>query len=159
MKKRKERKSRINVFPFLLVEDQMREFYERCTIIYDDYRTAIPPYAAAALSFYLLLLLIPAFTLIAIGTSLFNIDMTVLQNIIEQFVVKEYAQMLIEILESRSFNTVALVTILVSIYTVSTLNPALYQPWSSIYLFCHSHCNICNHRNSIIYFFSCKCFC
>jgi len=73
----------------------MREFYERCTIIYDDYRTAIPSYAAAALSFYLLLLLIPAFTLIAIGTSLFNIDMTILQNIIEQFVVKEYAQMLI----------------------------------------------------------------
>ena len=54
----------------------MREFYERCTIIYDDYRTAIPPYAAAALSFYLLLLLIPAFTLIAIGTSLFNIDIS-----------------------------------------------------------------------------------
>ena len=97
----------------------MREFYERCTIIYDDYRTAIPSYAAAALSFYLLLLLIPAFTLIAIGTSLFNIDMTILQNIIEQFVVKEYAQMLIDILQSRSFNTVAFVTILVSIYTVS----------------------------------------
>ena len=94
----------------------MREFYERCTIIYDDYRTAIPSYAAAALSFYLLLLLIPAFTLIAIGTSLFNIDMTILQNIIEQFVVKEYAQMLIDILQSRSFNTVAFVTILVSSY-------------------------------------------
>ena len=32
-----------------------------------------PPYAAAALSFYLLLLLIPAFTLIAIGTITFLI--------------------------------------------------------------------------------------
>ena len=64
-----------------------------------------------------------------------NIHMTILQNIIEQFVVKEYAQMLIEILQSRSFNTVALVTILVSIYTVSRgigniyeISKRMYQP-------------------------------
>lgn len=113
----------------------MKEFYERCTIIYDDYRTAVPTYAAAALSFYLLLLLIPAFTLIAIGTSLFNIDMSVLRNIIEQFVVEEYAEMLVGILNSRSFNTVAFFTIIVSIYTVSRgigniyeISKRMYQP-------------------------------
>ena len=30
----------------------MIAFYERCVKIYDDYRAVVPPYAAAALSFY-----------------------------------------------------------------------------------------------------------
>lgn len=97
----------------------MKEFYERCIQIYDDYREAVPSYAPAALSFYLLLILIPALTLIAIGTSFLNVDLTILENIIREIVMPEYSKIILSVLESRSFNTVALVTMIISIYTVS----------------------------------------
>ena len=53
----------------------MKHFYDKCVEIYDDYRAVVPSYAAAALSFYLLLIIVPAFSLVAVGTSLLNIDM------------------------------------------------------------------------------------
>lgn len=90
-------------------------FYERCVKIYDDYRAVVPPYAAAALSFYLLLILIPSFSLIAVGTSLLNIDMGLIESLIQRIVMPTYSQMLIDILESRSMNTVALITMIISI--------------------------------------------
>ncbi len=97
----------------------MKEFYSRCIQIYEDYREAVPSYASAALAFYLLLILVPSFTLIAIGTSFLNLDLTFLENIIKGIVMPEYSSIIIEVLETRSFNTVAFVTMIISLYTVS----------------------------------------
>ena len=93
----------------------MKHFYDKCVEIYDDYRAVVPSYAAAALSFYLLLIIVPAFSLVAVGTSLLNIDMSLIENIIQQIVMPEYSAMIIDVLESRSVNTVALVTMIISI--------------------------------------------
>lgn len=97
----------------------MKSFYQKCVGIYDDYREAVPSYASAALAFYLLLILIPAVSLVAVGTSLLNIDMSLIEDILTRVVNPEYANIIIDILESRSINTVALVTMIVSLYTVS----------------------------------------
>ena len=97
----------------------MKEFYKRCIHIYDQYRESVPSYASVAFAFYLLLILIPAASLVAVGTSFLNIDMSIIEEIIRQMIMPEYANYIIEILDTRTFDTVALVTIVVSLYTVS----------------------------------------
>lgn len=111
----------------------MKRFYDRCVKIYDDYRAVVPPYAAAALSFYLLLILIPAFSLVAVGTSLLNIDMSLIEKIIRMVIMPEYSNMLIDILDSKSVNTVALVTMIISIYTVSRGIGNIYEISKNMY--------------------------
>lgn len=111
----------------------MKHFYEKCVKIYDDYRAVVPPYAAAALSFYLLLIIVPAFSLVAVGASLLNIDMSLIETMIQQVVMPEYSSMIIEVLESRSVNTVALITMLMSIYTVSRGIGNIYEISKNMY--------------------------
>ena len=111
----------------------MKHFYDKCVEIYDDYRAVVPSYAAAALSFYLLLIIVPAFSLVAVGTSLLNIDMSLIENIIQQIVMPEYSAMIIDVLESRSVNTVALVTMIISIYTVSRGVGNIYEISKNMY--------------------------
>jgi len=97
----------------------MIKLYHRLVDIYKDYRASIPSYASAALAFYLLLIIIPALTLIAIGASLLNLDLSIVENILNEVIQAEYAKMFIDILYSKSMNTVAFVTMLISLYTVS----------------------------------------
>lgn len=111
----------------------MKQLYDKCEKIYDEYRSVVPPYAAAALSFYLLLILIPAFSLLAVGASLLNIDMSLVENIISQVIMPDYADILINILESRSVNTVALITMIISVYTVSRGIGNIYEISKNMY--------------------------
>lgn len=111
----------------------MKRFYDKCVEIYDDYRAVVPSYAAAALSFYLLLIIVPAFSLVAVGTSLLNIDMSLIEDIIQQIVMPDYSAMIIDVLESRSVNTVALVTMVISIYTVSRGIGNIYEISKNMY--------------------------
>jgi YihY family inner membrane protein len=97
----------------------VKKIYNRVIIQYHAYRKVVPSYASAALSFYLLLLLVPATSLLAIGASFFRIDLTMLETIIEQYIKSEYVGAIIDILETKTINTVALITILLSLYIVS----------------------------------------
>lgn len=111
----------------------MKVFYEKCVNIYDDYRAVVPSYAPAALSFYLLLIMVPIFSLLAIGTSLLNIDLTFISTLIKQVIVEEYAVMLIDVLQSKSVNTVAVVTMGISLYTVSRGIGNVYEISKNMY--------------------------
>lgn len=111
----------------------MRDFYQKWIHIYDDYRRVVPSYASSALAFYLLLILIPAFSLVAVGTSLLNIDMTLVEEILKSVVTPYYASMLIGILESRSIDTMALITIIISLYTVSRGVGNVYEVSKNMY--------------------------
>lgn len=117
----------------LLMEVLMINFYKTCIAIYEDYRSKIPSYATAALSYYLLLILVPAFSLVAIGLSFFHIDMGIIKELIQHILVPEYSEMLIDILTSRSFNTVALVTIVLSFYAVSRGVGNIYEISKNMY--------------------------
>lgn len=142
-----KRKNKINVFPLLMRGGKkMKELYQCCLNIYDNYRKVVPSYAAAALSFYLLLILIPAFSLVAIAMSLFNLDMSLIENIISQVIMPEYANMLIDILESRTVDTVALITIIMSIYIVSRGVGNIYEVSKNMY-------NQKNDENIVSYYF------
>lgn len=45
--------------------------------------------------------------------------MDIIEKIISQVIMPQYSSMLIDVLESKSVNTVALITMIVSVYTVS----------------------------------------
>lgn len=111
----------------------MLELYYRCIEIYDDYRKYVPPYAAAALSFYLLLLLIPATSLFAVGASFFNLDISIVERIIEQYITTEYVTSIINILKTNTMNTVAFITLLLSVYTVSRGVGNIYEISKSMF--------------------------
>ncbi len=123
-----------DVFPFLVNRrDSMKSLYTKCVDIYDDYRRVVPPYAPAALAFYLLLILIPAFSLVAVGTSLLKIDLSLVEDILHRIIMPEYANMLLEILKSKNVNTVALVTMIASLYTVSRGVGNIYEISKNMY--------------------------
>lgn len=111
----------------------MVELYEKCMKIYSDYRVVVPPYAAAALSFYLLLILIPACSMVAIATAFLNIDMTVIENLISQYIMGEYATMIIDVLESRTIGTMAMLTMIFSFYAVSRGVGNIYEISKNMY--------------------------
>lgn len=115
------------------MKEKVKVFYDSCIKKYDDYREVVPSYAAAALSYYLLLILVPAFSLVAVGTSLLHIDMTIVENLINHYVVGEYSTMLINVLESRSINTVAFITIVFSFYAVSRGVGNIYEISKNMY--------------------------
>ena len=111
----------------------MKLLYERCIQIYDDYRLVVPPYAPAALAFYLLLILIPAFSLVAVGASFLRVDLTMVEDLISKIIMPEYADMLLDILKSKNVNTVALVTMIASLYTVSRGVGNMYEVSKNMY--------------------------
>lgn len=111
----------------------MKGFYEKCIGIYDEYRRVVPSYASPALSYYLLLILVPAFSLLAVGASMLNIDMTIVETLIRQYIVSEYSTMLIDVLESHTMNTVAFVTIVLSFYAVSRGVGNIYEVSKNMY--------------------------
>ena len=47
----------------------MKDIYNKAMAIYDDYRYYVPSFSGAALSFYLIILLIPTMTIIAVYTA------------------------------------------------------------------------------------------
>lgn len=111
----------------------MKKLYTQCIKIYDDYRAVVPPYAAAALSFYLLLLLIPATSLFAVGASFFKLDLSIVERMIERYITTEYVTVIIDILRTNTINTVAFVTLILSIYTVSRGIGNIYEISKNLY--------------------------
>ena len=66
--------------------------------VYNQYRKYVPGYASAALSFYLLILIVPATSILAMFSNLFHIDLNLLENLLETYVQPEYSNELPEFL-------------------------------------------------------------
>lgn len=91
----------------------------RLVMLYRDYRKNIPSIASSSLAFYMIFLLVPSITLLAIGVSFFQLDLTYLQKLLEVFLIQEYVDFIIKILYSNTVNSVALLSIVISLMTVS----------------------------------------
>lgn len=103
------------------------ELYDRCLKIFQDYREVVPSYASAALAFHLVMILVPCFSLLAVAMSILNVNMSGLENMINQIITSEYASILIEVLESRNLNTMAFATIIASLWTIAKGIGNIYQ--------------------------------
>jgi len=97
----------------------MKDIYNKAMAIYDDYRYYVPSFSSAALSFYLIILLIPATTIIAVVTSSLHISVEILEMGIKEFIQPAYAQMLLDTLKGSSLNTVSILVFIWSFYAVS----------------------------------------
>ena len=97
----------------------MKDIYNKAMAIYDDYRYYVPSFSSAALSFYLIILLIPTMTIIAVVTSSLHISVDILEMGIKEFIQPAYAEMLIDTLKGSSLNTVSILVFIWSFYAVS----------------------------------------
>lgn len=97
----------------------MKDIYTKAIAIYDDYRSYVPSFSSAALSFYLIILLIPATTIIAVVTSYLHVSVEILEMAIKEFIQPAYADMLLKTLKSSSLSTVSVLVFFWSIYAVS----------------------------------------
>ena len=97
----------------------MKDIYNKAMAIYDDYRYYVPSFSGAALSFYLIILLIPTMTIIAVVTSSLHISVDILEMAIKEFIQPAYAEMLIGTLKGSSLNTVSVLVFIWSFYAVS----------------------------------------
>lgn len=97
----------------------MKDIYNKAMAIYDDYRYYVPSFSSAALSFYLIILLIPSMTIIAVVTSSLHISVDILEMGIKEFIQPAYAEMLIDTLKGSSLNTVSILVFIWSFYAVS----------------------------------------
>ena len=97
----------------------MKDIYNKAMAIYDDYRYYVPSFSSAALSFYLIILLIPATTIIAVVTSSLHISVEILEMGIKEFIQPAYAEMLLDTLKGSSLNTVSILVFIWSFYAVS----------------------------------------
>ncbi len=97
----------------------MKELYDKAMAIWDDYRHFVPSFSSAALSFYLLVLLIPATSILAIIANGLNIDLSVLETLLTHYIQPSYSSMIIKVLKGTSINTVSILIFIWSIYAVS----------------------------------------
>ena len=63
----------------------MKAYYQKAATIFSYYRHYVPSYAPAALTFYLIILIVPAISIVAFATSLFHFNSDMLVNLLEQY--------------------------------------------------------------------------
>lgn len=99
--------------------DQVRSFVAFVYKVYNQYRKYVPAYASAALSFYLLILIIPATSIIAWLSNLFHIDLQMLESILSQYLQPEYSKIIFSVLNRSSVSISSIVILGFSLYAVS----------------------------------------
>ncbi len=87
--------------------------------VYNQYRKYVPGYASAALSFYLLILIVPATSILAMFSNLFHIDLNLLEKLLETYVQPEYSKMIVNVLNGHSASISSIVILGFSLYAVS----------------------------------------
>ncbi|MGX8680665.1 MAG: YhjD/YihY/BrkB family envelope integrity protein, partial [bacterium] len=84
-----------------------------------DYRKYVNSYASAALTFYIIILIVPAISILALTASAFGIDLSAVQNVIREFMSNEYTEMFIGVLTTSKISIGSLIVIIISVYAVS----------------------------------------
>lgn len=97
----------------------MLKLYHRIKSIYKDYRSHIPVFASAALAFYMILLLVPILTLFALGISFLDLELSLYEKLLRYYISLDYVDIILGILYSNNINTIAIFTIVITLFTVS----------------------------------------
>ena len=105
----------------------IKAYYQKAATIYSDYRHYVPSYAPAALTFYLIILIVPAISIVAFTTSLFHFNSDILVNLLEQYLTSPYAIMLVDIIENPTISLGSFVVFALSLYAISRGVGNVYQ--------------------------------
>jgi len=105
----------------------MKAYYQKAATIFSDYRHYVPSYAPAALTFYLIILIVPAISIVAFATSLFHFNSNMLVNLLEQYLTSSYAIMLVDIIKNPTISLGSFVVFALSLYAISRGVGNVYQ--------------------------------
>lgn len=103
---------------FMCIRHPIRSM-KRLMALFGDFTNYVPAYASAALSFYIIILIVPAFSIIAFASSLLKIDLHMLQKILSQYLTTSYAKSVISVLKNTSISWSSLIVLILSVYAIS----------------------------------------
>lgn len=98
---------------------KVREIASLIYEIYQQYRKYVPAYASAALSFYLLILIVPAASILAMFSNMFHIDLEMLEKGLETYIQPVYSHMIVSVLNRSSASISSIVILGFALYAVS----------------------------------------
>lgn len=84
-----------------------------------DYRYKIPENAGICFAYYLIMSIIPICSIFAFFASILNIDLTIVQDFLKNFLTEEFSSIIIVALKSREITMSSIVAIAVSFWVVS----------------------------------------
>lgn len=99
--------------------EKVREIASLVYEIYNQYRKYVPAYASAALAFYLLILIVPAASILAMASHLFHVDLGMLEKFLETYIQPEYSRMIVSVLNRSSANISSIIILGFALYAVS----------------------------------------
>ncbi|MBO6047861.1 MAG: YihY/virulence factor BrkB family protein [Erysipelotrichaceae bacterium] len=108
------------------MKDKIGKYASIAANYVSDYRTYVPAFSGAALSFFLLVLIVPATTIIALTASIFNVDLSILTTVLQEY-LGEFASIVTSVLENASFSFSSVVILAISIYAISRAVGMIYQ--------------------------------
>lgn len=110
------------IYIFLHPRDSMK----KALTFFSEFSESFPAYSSAALAFYIIILSVPALTIIALASTLFHIDLATLQDILERFLMPKYAKMLSKVLTNKTISLSTIMILAFSVYAVSRGIGAIY---------------------------------
>lgn len=93
--------------------------YNAIYYYYLDYTYKIPTTAGMCFAYYLIMAIVPIFTIIAFLASFLNLDLTFLRDTLTNVLTDEFADLVLTALQARTISLSSLVAIAISFYVVS----------------------------------------
>lgn len=93
--------------------------YNKIYYRYLDYRYKIPDNAGICFAYYLIMSIIPICSIIAFLGSLLNLDLTFISDFLSRFLTEEFAEIIINALQSKEIKLSSMIAIGVSFWVVS----------------------------------------
>ena len=108
------------------MKEKLAKFASAAGNYVSDYRTYVPAFSGAALSFFLLVLIVPATTMIALTAYIFRVDLSLLNAVLTEY-LGEFADIVVSVLENASFSLGSIIILAISIYAISRAVGMIYQ--------------------------------
>lgn len=108
----------------------MKEFilkvYYKIYNRYLDYRYKIPENAGICFAYYLIISIIPICSIFAFFASILNVDLTIMQDFLQNYLTDDFSSIIIQALTSKEITMSSLIAIITSFWVVSRGIDQLY---------------------------------
>ena len=121
------------------MQQKIKDLYFKLIKIYLDYRSKVDKDAGICFAYYLIMAIIPMCSIAAFLASLFNIDLTALEEILKNYVNSDLSNIIIASLKSQNLSFSSIMTIGVALYVVSKGINQLYAVSKNLFPPNHDH--------------------
>ena len=121
------------------MQEKIIELYYKGSKIYLDYRSKVDKNAGICFAYYLIMAIIPICSISAFLASLFNINLTTLEQILKNYINSDLSNIIIASLKTQNLSLSSLVAIAVALYVVSKGINQLYTVSKNLFPPNHNH--------------------